>query len=385
MKLPEGWKEIELGEIFEFQTKSKIKAGEGNEEGKYKFFTSSDKQSKFIDKYNHNGEFLIFATGGHTGVHYCNEKFATSTDCFIVKIIDKIMTKYIYYYLSGQISLLEDGFKGAGLKHLSKNYLGQIKISYPEDKKIQKQIILILEKAEKLKQNRKDSDKLAKEYLQSTFYEMFGDIALNKKKWDLLNLPLIVKKDKNSIRRGPFGGSLKKDIFTGQGYLVYEQRHAIHNDFDYAQYYISKEKYKEMEMFKVVPGDLIISCSGVTLGKIAEIPKNAKLGIINQALLKISLDPEKVNNEYFKYLFRGEAIQKILFDFSRGSGIPNFPSIYEVKNVKFPIPPLPLQQKFASIVEQVEKLKEKQKQSKEEIDNLFNSLMQRAFNGELVR
>ena len=53
------------------------------------------------------------------------------------------------------------------------------------------------------------------------------------------------------------------------------------------------------------------------------------------------------------------------------------------KRLEIPLPPLPLQQKFAKIVEKVEKLKEKQKQSKGHIDNLFNSLMQKSFKGEL--
>ena len=48
--------------------------------------------------------------------------------------------------------------------------------------------------------------------------------------------------------------------------------------------------------FKVVPGDLIISCSGVTLGRIAEVPNGAKAGIINQALLKLSLNQELMMN-----------------------------------------------------------------------------------------
>ena len=59
-----------------------------------------------------------------------------------------------------------------------------------------------------------------------------------------------------------------------------------------------------MEMFKVEPKDLIISCSGVTLGRIAEVPQNAKKGIINQALLKITLDSNVMNNVYFIYHFK---------------------------------------------------------------------------------
>ncbi|MBI2629859.1 restriction endonuclease subunit S [Candidatus Pacearchaeota archaeon] len=56
-----------------------------------------------------------------------------------------------------------------------------------------------------------------------------------------------------------------------------------------------------------------------------------------------------------------------------------------VENIEIPLPPLPLQQKFASIVEQIEKLKEKQKKSREEINIMFDSLMQKAFNGGLIR
>ena len=140
---------------------------------------------------------------------------------------------------------------------------------------------------------------------------MFGDVIQSK--YELKTLQQLVNKRKDSIKRGPFGGSLKKDDFVNDGYLVYEQRHAIHNDFKYEKYYINKEKYNEMIGFKVEPGDLIISCSGVTLGRIAEIPNNAKKGIINQALLKISLDKKIMNNKFFIQQFRSKVIQEKLF------------------------------------------------------------------------
>ena len=55
-----------------------------------------------------------------------------------------------------------------------------------------------------------------------------------------------------------------------------------------------------------------------------------------------------------------------------------------IKSTKIPLPPITLQQKFASTVKEVEAMKEQQKHSKEQIDNLFNALMQKAFKGELV-
>ena len=65
MKLPQDWEEAPLGQHFEFQNKSKRKAGEGSDSGKYKFFTSSDIQKKYVDEYDYSGEYLIFGTGGN--------------------------------------------------------------------------------------------------------------------------------------------------------------------------------------------------------------------------------------------------------------------------------------------------------------------------------
>ena len=132
-------------------------------------------------------------------------------------------------------------------------------------------------------------------------------------------------------------------------------------------------------MFKVSPGDLIISCSGVTLGRIAEIPVYAKAGIINQALLKVSLDQSIMLNTFFVHQFRSERIQDILFGFCRGSGIPNFPSMSEVKSVKFICPPIALQEQFAAFVEQTDKSKLAIQQSLEKLETLKKALMQQYF------
>ena len=137
-------------------------------------------------------------------------------------------------------------------------------------------------------------------------------------------------------------------------------------------------------MFSVNEGDLIVSCSGVYLGKLAQIPVGSLKGIINQALLKITLDNSKILAPYFILLWKSHIIQQVLTKVSRGSGIPNFPSMSEIKSIKFPNPPIAIQQQFAELVQKTEALKEKQKQSEIELENLFNTLMHKAFKGELV-
>ena len=112
---------------------------------------------------------------------------------------------------------------------------------------------------------------------------MFGDASKYKQ------VPFgHVAANKHGLVRGPFGGSLKKEIFVESGYLVYEQSHAISGGYDSSRYFVTEEKYRDMERFQVYPDDLIISCSG-TIGRVFLIPPKAPTGVINQALLKIRL------------------------------------------------------------------------------------------------
>jgi len=168
----------------------------------------------------------------------------------------------------------------------------------------------------------------------------------------------LVSETKGAIKRGPFGGALKKDIFVSEGYLVYEQYHALNNDFSMARYFIDEKKFEELKGFKVSPGDVIISCSGVNLGKLAIIPKNAKEGIINQALLKITLNSNIMSNLLFTFIFTNKNFKGKFFGNHRGSGVPNFPPMAVFKKFNFICPPIKLQNQFAQHIEKIEQQKQ---------------------------
>ena len=274
----------------------------------------------------------------------------------VCKLTAKVGTneEYLRFAMSKSLKEIEQRTAFVTVKHLSAKELNKLELDVPELSK-QDKIADTLSRLERVMEARKEELEKLDDLIKARFVEMFGSI--HNGRFDMKTLPEIVNDDKNSIKRGPFGGALKKDDFVEDGYLVYEQRHAIHNDFEYAKYYITQKKYEDMIGFKVIPGDLIISCSGVTLGRIAEVPEGAKEGIINQALLKLSLNPEVMLNTFFIQQFRGEEIQEILFGFSRGSGIPNMPSMSEVKAVKFICPPLELQKQYCDFVHQVDKSK----------------------------
>ena len=119
-----------FADVFEFQKKSKIKAGDGKESGRFPFYTSSSELSKYVDNALFDEESLVFGTGGKASVHFADGKFSVSTDCLVAQVKDekKIVPKFYYYYLKGNIRILEKGFKGAGLKHISKSFISDIEL-----------------------------------------------------------------------------------------------------------------------------------------------------------------------------------------------------------------------------------------------------------------
>ena len=80
--------------------------------------------------------------------------------------------------------------------------------------------------------------------------------------WELIEFEGVVAPVKHAMKRGPFGSALKKSFFVPEVYKVYEQKNAIQDNANIGEYFISNEKYAELEQFKVEPGDFIISCSG---------------------------------------------------------------------------------------------------------------------------
>ena len=207
------------------------------------------------------------------------------------------------------------------------------------------------------------------------------------KGWVWINFVRLASDMKNSIKRGPFGSAIKKAFFVQKGYKVYEQQNAIYNNHKLGNYYINEEKYNELIDFTVKPCDFIISCSG-TIGKIAQIPESAEKGIINQALLKITIDNKLVLSKYFLYLFKSDVFQKMFLKDIRGTAMKNIASVEDLKLIPVALPPLHEQ---TTIVEEIESRLSVAEEIEETIDinlkrteRLRQAILKKAFSGKLI-
>ena len=279
-----------------------------------------------------------------------------------------LLNMFLYYSLLGKQAYFEKNSTGSTFKAISSKIISNTELPVPSLAE-QQSIVSELDKINELislkKAQLSDLDTLA----QSIFYEMFGDPIENEKGWEVKTIDDIC----SSIVRGPFGSALKKEFFVkpdSTTYKVYEQKHAIQKDSNIGSYYIAEGKFKELSRFEVKACDIIMSCSG-TIGELYRIPNKAEKGIINQALLKFTLN-ESIHHAYFLYLM--EYVKK---DFTvRGSGLQNIGSVKIIKNMSFGLPPLPLQQSFARKIEAIEQQKTQITATIKDLETMLASRMQ---------
>ncbi|MEG2929837.1 MAG: restriction endonuclease subunit S [Oscillospiraceae bacterium] len=332
-----------LSDILVPQAKSKIKAGEGLDKGEYRFFTSSNIQSKFIDTAIYYEAALIFGTGGNASIHYCDEPFSTSTDCVVFYAKDKQILKTIYLYLYSNMQILESGFKGAGLRHISKEYIMNIQVPKMTAKE-QIQIAEIFECINKVINKRKLQLLTLDLLVKSRFIEMFGDIPKSE---------YVSMKEVCSIITD---GTHQPPKFVSDGIPFIFVSNLANNEVTYnVEKYITDETYNELiKRTPIEVGDILLSTVG-SYGHPAVV-KNDKRFLFQRHIAYLKPKKVQVDSIYlYGFLLSADGQQQIK---DRVKGIAQKTlNLSEIKKLMLPLPTMDTQTQFSAFVNQVDKSK----------------------------
>ena len=190
------------------------------------------------------------------------------------------------------------------------------------------------------------------ELVRARFVEMFGDPNIEFKYNSIKFNDLVVR-----MTKGPFGSDMKKDLFVPKGedtYKVYIQINAIQKNQSLGEYYISKEYFdRKVSRFELFPNDYIITCDG-TLGKYLKLDKNMEKGVISPSLLRLTLQSDKINDKYFENIWDFYMLGLMKKE-ARNACLVHLPSAKKIGEISIPIPPLELQNQFASFVQEIDK------------------------------
>lgn len=293
-----------------------------------------------------------------------------------------VLVNFLWYFLNSHIAKKQfsSKIKWSGVPNLHLKEIKEVIITLPP-LSIQQKIVVKLDSLfEKLdqaitltKQNLANIEELNKSVLEKIFTECEGKYEKRK----LEEVCVLV--------RWPFWWSLKKEIFVPEWYAVYEQQHAINNQFEQIRYFINEEKFNGMKRFELFPWDLIMSCSG-TMWKIAIVPEKIIPWIINQALLKITAEKSKLFSKYLINYINSSVFQKILIENSQWAAIKNIASVKDLKQITIPLPPIAEQQKIVEYLDNIfaknKILQEKYKQDLKNFEELKQSILKQAFEDE---
>lgn len=166
--------------------------------------------------------------------------------------------------------------------------------------------------------------------MKASGIEWLGDVPAH---WEVKRLKFVTE----SVKAGPFGSSLTKDVYTTAGYRVYGQEQVIPNDFTIGDYFIEPKKYEELTQYSVTPGDVLISCVG-TFGKVAIVPKNIEPGIINPRLIRLRCT-RAIKAEYLAEVMRSNVTFDQFASFTRG-GTMDVINIGTLNEIFLALPPL---------------------------------------------
>jgi len=357
-----------IKDLFDFLPKPSRPASYGKKEGKYPFFTSSNIIDKYIDVADYDGEYLIIGDGGTANCKYYSGAFSASDHNYILKPLDGTNCKLIRYFLmKDNYKILSEGFKGVGIKNVSKTYIQNIKFSrnnaYADD-----EIVWVLSKIEQLIASKNKELLYLDDLIKSRYIEMFGLLETPTKNFTKDILKNLCEK----ITDGKHGGCTT-EMGTGRYFVgareIYDD--AVH--YDTAPEISLSEFEKDYKRCNVEIGDFLIVNTGATIGKSAiAVDQRTEFTLLQKSVALLKVKREILNPVFLQYCYK---VNDSIYKVDSASAQPNL-LLSKIKSTEIYVPPIDLQNEFATFVEQTKKL---QISIQKEID-LYNELLEKKMN-----
>ncbi|MCM3055822.1 restriction endonuclease subunit S [Caldibacillus thermoamylovorans] len=288
---------------------------------------------------------------------------------------DVVNSEFLYFWLLSKKEYLNSLGRGATFKEISKTIVENIQVPVPP-LGIQGKIVEILKQSLFLIDKRKAQIEVLDQLTQSVFLEMFGDPKLNKKNWKKQKLNDVC------LRKGEYGSG-SSAIPYDSGKPRYIRITDIRDDGSLNDDIVAPSNPDDYEKYRLNEGNILFARSGATVGKTYLHSEKNGYCIFAGYLIRFVPDTSKINPKFLFQFTRTQYYKQWVMSKQNTVAQPNINAKQYGEELFIICPPLELQNRFAKIVEEIEVEKELLQKSMVELQNNFNSLMKRAFKGEL--
>lgn len=344
-------------------------------QGKAEFESTYPRVKKWCNsptKLAEQGDVLLSVRAPVGPTNVCPEKSCIGRGLAAIRPKkNKSDTFFLLYYLRFIENQLANRGKGSTFASINREDVETIKI--PDvDYDNQRFIVKLLSKAEFIIEKRRQTLRLADEFLKSAFLEMFGDPVNNSKNLKLVKFETLGKIERGKSKHRPRNAP---ELLGGPYPLI--QTGNVANSSGYIKSYTQTYSEVGLKQSRMWPSGTLCITIAANIGKTGIMTFDA---CFPDSVVGFTPN-EKTCVEYVQYWM--SFLQKGLEQSAPESAQKNI-NLAILRRLNVPLPSTEKQQKFADLVQKVEKYKEKLKQSEAQMQNLFNSFMQRAFKGELI-
>lgn len=347
---PNGVEWKKLGDYIELYTGEQLNKDAMLSDGVYPVMNGGVLASGFTDSFNEEADTITISQGGASAgfVNWMESKFWAGAHCFIVKVInDKIINRYLYFFLKNSERKMMLSKYGAGIPSLSKESVNKLLIPIPP-LPIQQEIVRILDTFTELTANlQTELDARKKQYAY------YRDCLLNFEGVDGVEWKKLGEVCEIKGRIG-FRGYTQKDLVKEEeGAITLSPSNIINECLDFSNCsYISWFKYNESPEIQAEIGDVLFTKTA-SVGKCALIKYLPKSATINPQL--VLLKKITCNAAYLTYVLLGNKFQDEVKKVTGIGSVPNIPQS-SLSQIRIPIPPLPEQRRIVAILDHFETL-----------------------------
>jgi len=243
---------------------------------------------------------------------------------------------------------------------------------------VQERIVQILQKADEVRRKRKEALELAEAILPSIFNDMFGTPGLNPQGYVKTTLGKVT--DLVTSGYTPRGGARN---YVDDGPLLIRSQNVRMLYLDLSDCaHLPETIHQEMARVRVIPGDVLLNITGASIGRVAWAGEDIPPANVNQHVCIIRTQKEVLVPEYLAYSLATPWYQHIILN-APGSAQTGF-NHARVRALEILVPPMPVQKSFVAQVEALRQATDKCIAGMNDIEATFQTLLSRAFNGELT-